>query len=1024
MITVRIILIPEQKTCMRENIAIKILSFSLLFFNFEQKRKMKKFARRFSVTGILMTLLLPYALFSQWSTNPAQNNLICGLTGEQAIPKVATCANGDTYIGYFSNESGNYNVRLQRLDAQGNIQWATNGILISNNPQDTWISDWDMTCDNANHCILTFSDLRSSGNVNVVAYRISPAGSFVWGANGILLSNNADMNYAPKVTCTSAGNAVVAWSNMDVIIMHKISPTGTLLWGPSGITLSSANRLTWPQLLPVGTDDVILKYFDDAGSTMYPTRHVFAQRYNTAGTPVWSSPAAISTAGGITSWTQIFDFINDGSDGFYISWHDDRDNNQRASVFVQHVNSSGVPQYTANGVELSSASSMNHFYPKLACPPGSTDVYILWNEMNYNQDQWGIYGQKVNAAGAIQWGATGMIFIPVSTTNVYPYELRSSPTDVVLFYEERFTGMNGAIKAMRISNTGSFVWSPSTRTMCSVVSEKGHPFVNEFQNNQWIASWEDNRNGNADIYAQNIQLNGDMGPYNPLYGTISGTIVLSGGSGNVTQVLVQAGTYTTNPDAAGHYSMLVQTGTYTVNASLAGYSPASQSNVVVQNAQTTTVNLTLTHIPVGTIEGTVTLTNGTGNVTQVVVHAGSYTTNPDSQGHYSLQIYPGTYNMIATLPAYTPDTVYGVVVADGQTVTNVNLSLSLAPTNGLITGTVTLNGGTGNVVQTVVSAGGFNTNPNSGGFYTLDVPAGVYDVHATLTGYIPQMVPSVTVFVGQTTANINFALDTLGSSGTIQGHVTLTGGTADVTLTDVTAGGYSAHPDASGDYSLVVPAGTYSVTASNPYTTTETLTNVVVTAGLTTSGVDFTLTVNRADMICIAYTNLYPGPMNNVDVVIQGPEGPYSGTILNDSLVFPRVPYGVYNGSATYAGWGPYSSDTTIGAANHHLIFDIIIEGTSEHRMGKEMQIHPSPAGSESRISFSLPAAGLFSFRIYDAHGRMTGELRHQAFAAGDHQLALSAIPAAKTMAGGFYVLRLYSEDGFMQTCKFVYTGR
>ena len=124
------------------------------------------------------SLLIPFIALSQWSTDPSVNNPINTLSGEQAIPKIATCSNGDTYIASFSNESGNYNVRMQRLNAQGVAQWITDGILISDNPQDSWLTDWDMTADNANHAILVFPDIRNGG-ANVVAYRISPAGSFV-----------------------------------------------------------------------------------------------------------------------------------------------------------------------------------------------------------------------------------------------------------------------------------------------------------------------------------------------------------------------------------------------------------------------------------------------------------------------------------------------------------------------------------------------------------------------------------------------------------------------------------------------------------------------------------------------------------------------------------------------------------------------------------------------------------------------------------------------------------------------------
>lgn len=967
---------------------------------------------------LLMTCCLTFGGHSQWSTNPAVNNVICSLSGEQAIPKIATCSNGDTYIGYFSNEGGNYNLRLQRLDALGNILWATDGILISANPQETWLTDWDMTCDGANHAILTFNDIRT-GNANVVGYRISPTGTFVWGANGIMLSNNTAFNAAPKVVATNSGNLVFAWTSDDVIIMQKVSAAGTLQWGPAGITLSSANSLSWPQLMPVGADEVILKYFDDTGPSYSPTRYVYAQRYSPSGAAVWSSAAPISQAGGISAWTQIFPFINDGSDGFYIAWHDDRDNNQRASVFVQHVSSTGAVLFAANGVEASSSSGMNHYYPQLALPPGSTDVFVYWNEMDALQNQKGIFGQKFNASGVVQWGSSGMTFIPVSTTNVYPYEARNSPTDMIVVYEQYTNSIDGMIKAMRISPAGAFVWTPAQKDICTLPSEKIHPVVNEFANNQWIASWEDKRSGTTDIYAQNIQLDGSLGP--AFSGTISGTITLNGGMGNVTQVVVQAGSSSTSPDATGFYSMSVLTGTYTVTASLAGYQPASQSNVVVQTNQVTTVNLTLTPVPTGYIQGTVTIVNGFGIMTSVVVKAGTVTTSPDQFGNYTLAVNPGTYDVIATLPAYIPDTVQNVAVANQQTITGINLSLTLAHTNGLITGTVTLNGGSGNVTQAVVSAGGgvATANPNASGFYTLDLPAGNYDVTASLSGYGTQMLMGVPVIVGQTTPNVNFTLVPVALSGHIQGHVATTGEPADVTLATVSAGGYSIHPDATGNYDLLIPAGTYDVTATHPYTTTQTITNVVVTSGQYTSGVDFSLTINRADLICKAYA-LQGGLLNDVDVVIQGPEGPYTGTITNDSLVFLHVPYGSYDGSALMWGILTSTSDTVIGAANHSLVFIFDLVGVNEKANPVTLHVNPNPASANSLVCFNLVSAGRYTLELIDSRGRVVGSTAGN-MEPGTRHLRLKEITDLQQLAHGVYLVRLSGPGGVSAVCKMVY---
>ena len=72
---------------------------------------------------LIFILCFSTLIYAQWSDDPAINNAICDLSGEQAIPKVVTSSTGDTYIGWFSNDSGNYDVRLQRLDSQGNELW-------------------------------------------------------------------------------------------------------------------------------------------------------------------------------------------------------------------------------------------------------------------------------------------------------------------------------------------------------------------------------------------------------------------------------------------------------------------------------------------------------------------------------------------------------------------------------------------------------------------------------------------------------------------------------------------------------------------------------------------------------------------------------------------------------------------------------------------------------------------------------------------------------------------------------------
>ena len=471
---------------------------------------------------VLMMILVVGVLFAQWSNDPAQNNVICDLGGEQAVPKVVTGPTGDTYFGWFSNDSGNYDVRLQRLDSQGNELWDHNGILISDNPAMTWLTDWDMTVDADNHAILTFQDIRNAGNNNICAYRISPDGSFIWGDNGLELSNSVAFDASPKVCVTSTGNSVVTWQADTVIIMQKITPAGTLLWGPNGITMSCADTYSWPQPFVVEDDNILLKFFHDSGPFYAPTRHCFMQKYDTDGNAVWASDTIVSNVGGISAWTQIFNIITDENNGCFISWHDSRGGGTVSYPFVQHVNSDGSVAFIANGAQLSTEINRQNFYLESVYFAVNDELITYWFQTDGNQNNYGITGQKLDASGNLQWGANGSCIIHISPLYVSPFSVRAANGDLMIIYEEYTDVVNAYVKAMKLDTDGNYVWPDEQVTMCSIASSKVHSEASQFSDNQIIAAWEDDRNGPKDIYAQNITFEGLLGVSD--FGIIEGTV--------------------------------------------------------------------------------------------------------------------------------------------------------------------------------------------------------------------------------------------------------------------------------------------------------------------------------------------------------------------------------------------------------------------------------------------------------------------------------------------------------------------
>jgi hypothetical protein len=505
-------------------------------------------------------------LKAQWSNDPLVNTQITNLSGEQVIPKIAVCPNGNYYVGYFSQENNNYNIRLQRLDYEGNALWEGNGLIISEHPSMTWLTDWDLAADNENHAILTWQDIRSGGNNNTVAYRIAPDGEFVWGEDGVMLSSSTAFDVAPKVTVTAENNAVFAWQSDDVIIMQKVNPEGIKQWGEWGITLSCTNRYSWPQLLPVGDDDIIMKFFEDSGPAWAPIRHILAQRFNSDGEPVWENNTVISDAGTMTAWTQILPFINDGNDGFYITWHDYTQSSTEASAWIQHINAEGEAQFQTNGVLLSFQNETNQFYPMLAKLSNDPNLYIYWNEVNGDQNLWGIYGQKISPEGEMLWCSNGKAVFPLSLKSIRPLFTFSSNSEVMLVYENSFSSTENSFLVTCLDNNGEFVWETESLPISSAQSNKVHPEVSKFYNNQWVFTWEDDRTGAINIFAQNLNPDGSLGI--PIAsGSISGTVSIEGNLADVTEVTITAGEISTSPNEDGLYSITIQPGTYSLTAS-------------------------------------------------------------------------------------------------------------------------------------------------------------------------------------------------------------------------------------------------------------------------------------------------------------------------------------------------------------------------------------------------------------------------------------------------------------------------
>ncbi len=108
----------------------------------------------------------------------------------------------------------------------------------------------------------------------------------------------------------------------------------------------------------------------------------------------------ISTASGNQDFPTI---VSDGSGGAIITWQDYRGGSN--DVYAQRINASGVVQWTVDGVAISTITGSSQNSPTITSD-GLGGAIITWTDTRSGNAD--IYAQRINASGVVQWTANGV----------------------------------------------------------------------------------------------------------------------------------------------------------------------------------------------------------------------------------------------------------------------------------------------------------------------------------------------------------------------------------------------------------------------------------------------------------------------------------------------------------------------------------------------------------------------------------------------------------------------------------------
>ena len=135
---------------------------------------------------------------------------ICSVEGYASNVKIIKSGSDGAIIAWLDLREGQPKIYAQRILSNGNTGWSTNGIPIYTRQE--YFKDMEMTSDGNGGAIITWVDSRNgSSELDVFAQRIDADGTIRWASNGIPVCTASGLQEYPKLAGDGKGYTVATW---------------------------------------------------------------------------------------------------------------------------------------------------------------------------------------------------------------------------------------------------------------------------------------------------------------------------------------------------------------------------------------------------------------------------------------------------------------------------------------------------------------------------------------------------------------------------------------------------------------------------------------------------------------------------------------------------------------------------------------------------------------------------------------------------------------------------------------------
>jgi hypothetical protein len=427
---------------------------------------------------------------------------------DQVQPKLRPLPNLGWYVSWFDSDPSlappvGYNVFYQRLNRTGVEQFAHNGVQIADLSNSS-TEDYGLDIDTAGNALVAFLDTREGSNQQITAARMSPSGQPRWGPLGVQLTKDSSFHAAPKIAGTSDGGVVVGWTNDSSVILQRLTASGRPTWGKGLMLSASGFNYSLSDLHATEDGSVVVSWVRDQG--FGSNRNILAMKVSKNGKRLWGSNSVVVFDAGSLQFGNFPGFIPDGKGGAVFGWYSSSPSLQ---CYAQHIRADGSEAFPHNGSVSSVNPAQIRVEPSVSYNGLTDETFLAYTEEDSLQFTNGVSAQKFDATGNRQWGDSGHVIIPLgSDSQIF---VKSVPTGngVLIFWVDSPSFSSATIQATRLNGQANTVCSQFP--VSSLSSTKSGLVAGITSAGIAALAFQDYRDGNSNLYMQNVNPNCSLG---------------------------------------------------------------------------------------------------------------------------------------------------------------------------------------------------------------------------------------------------------------------------------------------------------------------------------------------------------------------------------------------------------------------------------------------------------------------------------------------------------------------------------